>query len=37
VRSLALLGAASAAIHQLRYAIGYGDGASAALAAHPHG
>jgi hypothetical protein len=37
VRSLALLGAASAAIHQLRYAIGYGDGSSAALAAHPHG
>jgi hypothetical protein len=37
VRSLALLGAASAAIHQLRYAIGYGNDASAALAAHPHG
>jgi hypothetical protein len=37
VRAIALLGAASAAIHQLRYAIGYGDGASRALAAHPHG
>ena len=37
MRSLALVGAASAAIHQLRYAIGYGDRASAALAAHPHG
>jgi hypothetical protein len=31
---LALLGAGSAAIHQLRYAIGYGDGAPHALAAH---
>src|SRR4051794_33508786 len=31
------MGAASAAIHQLRYAVGYGDDASTALAAHPHG
>ena len=31
------MGAASAAIHQLRYAIGYGEGASSSLAAHPHG
>src|SRR4051794_36833370 len=37
VRSLALLGAASAAIHQLRYAIGYGPASQQALAAHPHG
>jgi len=37
VRTIALLGAASAAVHQLRYAIGFGDGASSALAAHPHG
>jgi hypothetical protein len=37
VRAIALLGAGSAAIHQLRYAIGYGDGSAAALAAHPHG
>jgi hypothetical protein len=37
VRTLALFGAASAAIHQLRYAIGYGAGAPHALAAHPHG
>ena len=34
MRALALLGAGSAAIHQLRYAIGYGDGASHALATH---
>ena len=37
MRTIALMGAASAAIHQLRYAIGYGDNASRALAAHPHG
>ena len=37
MRTIALLGAGSAAIHQLRYAIGYGEGAPAALAAHPHG
>ena len=37
IRTIALLGAGSAAIHELRYAIGYGDGAAAALAAHPHG
>jgi hypothetical protein len=37
VRAIALLGGGSAAIHQLRYSIGYGDDASAALAAHPHG
>ena len=36
VRATALLGAGSAAIHQLRYTIGYGDSASHALAAHPH-
>jgi hypothetical protein len=37
VRAIALFGAASAAIHQLRYAIGYGDGAPHALASHHHG
>jgi hypothetical protein len=37
VRAIALLGAGSAAIHQLRYAIGYGDAAPHALAAHAHG
>jgi hypothetical protein len=37
VRAFALLGAGSAAIHQLRYAIGYGDAAPQALAAHGHG
>ena len=37
MRAIALLGAGSAAVHQLRYAIGYGDGAPQALAAHPHG
>jgi hypothetical protein len=37
VRAIALFGAASAAIHQLRYAIGYGAGAQHELAAHPHG
>jgi hypothetical protein len=34
---IGLLGAGSAAIHQLRYAIGYGDAAPHALAAHGHG
>ena len=34
LRALALVGAGSAAIHQLRYAIGYGDGAPHALATH---
>jgi hypothetical protein len=33
---MALLGAGSAAIHQLRYAIGYGDAAPHALDAHGH-
>lgn len=37
MRGIALLGAGSAAIHQLRYAIGYGDAAPHALAAHGHG
>jgi len=37
VRAIALLGAASAAVHQVRYAIGYGDAAPHALAAHGHG
>ena len=37
VRAIALLGAGSAAIHQLRYAIGYGSAAPHALAAHGHG
>ena len=37
VRTLALFGAASAAVHELRYVIAYGGGASHALAAHPHG
>jgi hypothetical protein len=36
-RSLALFGAGAAAIHQLRYAIAYGDAAPKALAAHDHG
>jgi hypothetical protein len=36
VRAIALFGAGSAAVHQLRYAVGYGDGAQHALAAHPH-
>jgi hypothetical protein len=36
-RSIALLAAASAAVHELRYLIGYGHEASRALAAHPHG
>ncbi|MEA2482934.1 MAG: hypothetical protein QOC55_881 [Thermoleophilaceae bacterium] len=37
LRAIALLAAGSAAIHQLRYMIGYGDAAPRALAAHPHG
>jgi hypothetical protein len=37
VRAIALIGAASAGIHQLRYAIGYGDAAPHALAVHDHG
>jgi hypothetical protein len=37
LRAIALLSAGSAAVHQLRYAIGYGNDASHALAAHPHG
>jgi hypothetical protein len=37
VRAIALLGAGSAAVHQLRYAIAYGDGAPHQLAAHGHG
>lgn len=37
VRAIALVSAGSAAVHQLRYVIGYGSGASHALAAHPHG
>jgi hypothetical protein len=32
-----LFAAGSAAVHELRYLIGYGGGASRALAAHPHG
>lgn len=37
VRGIGLIGAGSAAIHQLRYAIGYGAAAPHALAAHGHG
>jgi hypothetical protein len=37
LRSVALLAAGSAAIHQLRYAIGYGPGADHQLAIHGHG
>jgi hypothetical protein len=37
LRALALLGAGSAVIHQLRYTIAYGRSAPRALAAHPHG
>jgi hypothetical protein len=37
VRAVALLGASSAAIHQLRYAIAYGDASPQALGAHGHG
>jgi hypothetical protein len=36
LRALALFGAGAVAIHQLRYAIAYGDGASHELAAHNH-
>jgi hypothetical protein len=36
LRAIALLGTASAAVHQLRYAIGYGDAAPHQLAAHGH-
>lgn len=36
MRALALLGAGSMGIHQLRYAIGYGSGSSHALAIHGH-
>jgi hypothetical protein len=37
LRAIALLAAGSAAIHQARYAIGYGQGAGRELAAHGHG
>ena len=37
LRAVALLTAGSAAIHQLRYAIGYGPAADHELAAHGHG
>jgi len=37
VRALALLGAGSLAIHQLRYAIAYGSASPHALGAHGHG
>jgi hypothetical protein len=37
LRAVALLAAGSAAIHQLRYAIGYGAAADHELAAHGHG
>jgi hypothetical protein len=37
IRALALLGAGAAAIHQLRYAIAYGNAAPRELAAHNHG
>jgi hypothetical protein len=37
LRAVALLAAASAAIHQLRYAIGYGPAADHELAVHGHG
>jgi hypothetical protein len=37
LRAVALLAAGSAAIHQLRYAIGYGTGADHQLAVHGHG
>lgn len=36
VRAIALFGAGAVAIHQLRYAIAYGDAAPQALAAHNH-
>jgi hypothetical protein len=34
LRAIALFGAGAVAVHQLRYAIAYGDGAPTALAAH---
>ncbi|HEX6715095.1 MAG TPA: hypothetical protein VF066_17015, partial [Thermoleophilaceae bacterium] len=34
VRAIALFGAGAVAIHQLRYAIAYGDSAPTVLAAH---
>jgi hypothetical protein len=37
VRAIALLGAGSAAVHQLRYGIGFGNAAPHVLAAHGHG
>ena len=37
MRAIALMGAASAAVHQLRYAIGYGQAAPHALGTHGHG
>jgi hypothetical protein len=37
LRALALIGAGAVGIHQLRYAIAYGDGAPAELARHNHG
>lgn len=37
LRSIALLAAASAGVHELRYLIAYGEGASRALDTHPHG
>jgi hypothetical protein len=37
VRSIALLAAASAAVHELRYLLAYGSDTTRALAAHPHG
>ena len=37
LRALALLGAGAVAIHQLRYAIAYGDAAPHELAIHNHG
>jgi len=37
LRALALLGASSLAIHQLRYAIAYGDASPHALGEHGHG
>jgi hypothetical protein len=37
LRALALIGAGAVGIHQLRYAIAYGDSAPTALAQHNHG
>lgn len=37
LRAIALIAAGSAAIHQARYAIGYGSGAGRELASHGHG